>query len=293
MDDSSRPSSPGADPRAAVGRAFFALAVLGSGLMQVANAEFVRLVPPLPAALPRHGLWATLVGLALVAVGVAMLFRRTAGAGAATLALLLIASFVLQRVPEIAADPWTGFRWTNPLKVLALVGGALLLARVVGPGTVGRSAAFARAVAERWLPPLLLGLFLAVAGLQHYWYRDFVDTLVPAWIPPGARFWTLATGVFLFAGGVGLIVPRLRRLAATCAGVMIFLWVVLLHVPRAWSYRSGFELAGVFEALAMSGIAFMLAGAPSLRVKPSRRPDSARTELGSEEPGARGTRTGS
>jgi len=50
------------------------------------------------------------------------------------------------------------------------------------------------------------------------------------------------------------------RAAALWSGVMIFLWVLLLHIPRASSLRSTFELAGVFEALGMSGIGLMLAG---------------------------------
>ncbi len=41
---------------------------------------------------------------------------------------------------------------------------------------------------------------------------------------------------------------------------MILLWVVLLHVPRALAdLHDASETSGVFEALAMSGIAFILA----------------------------------
>jgi hypothetical protein len=44
---------------------------------------------------------------------------------------------------------------------------------------------------------------------------------------------------------------------------MIFLWVVLLHIPRAVAAtgpQSRNEWTAVFEALAMSGVAFALAG---------------------------------
>jgi hypothetical protein len=52
------------------------------------------------------------------------------------------------------------------------------------------------------------------------------------------------------------------RLASLLVGVMIFLWVLMLHIPRAIAdpYTNvGNEWASVFEALAFSGIAFMLA----------------------------------
>ncbi len=41
---------------------------------------------------------------------------------------------------------------------------------------------------------------------------------------------------------------------------MIFLWVILPHIPRAMAdFHNANETTAVFEALAFSGIAFMLA----------------------------------
>jgi uncharacterized membrane protein YphA (DoxX/SURF4 family) len=90
-------------------------------------------------------------------------------------------------------------------------------------------------------------------------------SLVPTWIP-GARFWTYFAGVALIAGGAGIIVPLTTRLAASLSGLMIFLWFVMLHIPRALAApaaQSRNEWTAVFEALAMSGIAFVLAGTPA------------------------------
>jgi uncharacterized membrane protein YphA (DoxX/SURF4 family) len=97
--------------------------------------------------------------------------------------------------------------------------------------------------------------------LQHFIYADFVATLVPAWIP-GHYFWTYFAGIALIAGGAGLIIPQTARLAATLTGLMIFLWVVLLHIPRALAAvgpQIRNEWTAVFEALFFSGIAFVLA----------------------------------
>jgi uncharacterized membrane protein YphA (DoxX/SURF4 family) len=239
-----------------VGRVLFVAAVAASGAMQVVNGEFVRLVRASPDGWLRPGFWPTAAGLLLLALAAGMILRGWSRPAAAALGFLLLLSFVFLRVPEIAADPWTGFRWTNPLKVLALVGGAIVLAVVVPQEDEPRAWAEKGPI----VAALLFGVFLAVCGIQHFRYADFVDTLVPTWVPPGPRPWTLFTGLALLAGGIGVLVPRVARLAAICSGLMIFLWVLLLHIPRAWTMRSAFELAGVFEALAMSGIAFMLAG---------------------------------
>lgn len=235
-----------------IGRVCLGAAVAGSGLMQLVNRDFVRLVPKLPAWVPVPGVWPVVTGALLLAIGLAFVTNRKVSAAANLLVAMLLASFVVQRIPEIAASPGTGFIWTNPAKVLALAGGALLLA-------AGARLATVAAVA--------LGLFLLICGAQHFVYAGFVDTLVPAWMPPSQRFWTIATAVALLAGGAGVIWPRTRRLAGFWVGVMIFLWVPLVHGARTVELKTAFELAGVFEALALGGIAWLVAGDDKLGVK--------------------------
>ena len=135
--------------------------------------------------------------------------------------------------PDIDRPFFRGFMWTAPLKALALVGGAALVAGRWPDGTPGL-AWMGRGIGS-WerIGHVLLAAFLIVCGLQHFAYRAFVDGMVPAWIPPGQRFWTYFTGAALIAGGAGILVPRTARLAGTLSGLMIGLWVVLLHVPRA------------------------------------------------------------
>lgn len=229
----------------AVARMSFGLAVAGSGVMQVVNADFVRLVPTRPVWLPVQPAGAVVVGVVLLLIGARLLTGRRQRIAALALGALLLGVFLL-RVPEIVASPGTGFVWTNPAKVLALLGGALLLA-----GETGR---------VRPAAAVLFAVFLLICGVQHFVYADFVDTLVPAWIPPGQRFWTLFAGVALLAGGAGVLLPPTRRPAGLLAGVMIFLWVLLLHIPRSLEMKSAFELAGVFEALAVAGTAWLVAG---------------------------------
>jgi uncharacterized membrane protein YphA (DoxX/SURF4 family) len=103
---------------------------------------------------------------------------------------------------------------------------------------------------------------MIVCGIQHFIWVEFVTSLVPTWVPPNALFWTYFAGMALIAGGAGLLVPRTARLAGLMSGLMVFLWVLMLHIPRAVAAAdagsSRNEWTAVFEALAVSGLAVVL-----------------------------------
>jgi uncharacterized membrane protein len=248
--------------KSTLGRLFFALALVASGILQLATGEFVRLVPPLPAWVPGHSFLAYLVGVILILAGAAIGFGRGELGAAAVLGALLVVAILFLHIPKALTDPMTGFLWTNPCKALALLGGVIVLANLVLANSlpeIGVPSGLAR-LFRRLAPlgPLFFSAFLILGGIQHFVYVDFVVKLVPEWIP-GSRYWVYFTGLALIAGGVGILVPRTSRLAATMVGIMILLWVVLLHIPRAVGLHSAAETAAIFEALAMSGVAFLLA----------------------------------
>jgi uncharacterized membrane protein YphA (DoxX/SURF4 family) len=238
-------------PFLSVGRQLFGAAVAGSGVQQLVTGAFVRLVPEGTAGSFAHSPWPELTGGVLLVAGVAILWGARARLAAITIAALLLASLTLAQLPRALGNPWAGFMWTNPLKALALLGGAVIVAATWdGPRA-------ARAVT---VGVVLLAAFLVVCGMQHFAYRAFVATMVPAWIP-GRLAWACLTGLALMAGGAGLLVPGVARLAAALSGLMIFLWVPLVHIPRAFAGPNhANESAGIFEALAVSGVALMVAG---------------------------------
>ncbi|HWA29399.1 MAG TPA: hypothetical protein VG734_27360 [Lacunisphaera sp.] len=209
--------------------------------MQVANASLVRLVPNLPGWVPAPQQAAVVSGVLLSVIGGTIAIGFRIRWAAVALVTLLLAGFAF-RLPELAANSGA---LANPAKILALAGGALL-AGFPGNKSAGIAAA-------------LFALFFLICGWAHFQYSGFVDGLVPGWIPPGRRFWTYFSAVALLAGGAGTVLPPTRRLAGLLSGLMIFLWVLLLHIPRSIELKSAFELAGVFEALALGGVAWLVA----------------------------------
>ena len=147
--------------------------------------------------------------------------------------------------------------WTDTFKALSLCGGAWVVALSLGdqkfrlPQTLETLMPFGR---------YFLPITMIVFGLDHFLYTAFVATLVPGWIP-GHVFWIYFAGVALIAAGVAMVLDIQARLASLFLGIMIFLWVLLLHLPRASADASsgkGNEWTSVFEALAFSGVALML-----------------------------------
>jgi uncharacterized membrane protein len=106
---------------------------------------------------------------------------------------------------------------------------------------------------------IFIAIALVVFGVQHFMYGAFVAGLVPGWMP-GRLFWAYFVGVAFFAAAAGILSQRLARPAATLLGVMFFLFVVLLHIPRIAAHPSdGNEWTSGFVALAMCGGAWVLA----------------------------------
>ncbi len=245
----------------AAGRAGFGLGILGSGVQQLVTGEFVRLVPRPTTTIATASSWPYSVGILLVLLGLMLVFQFKIRIAAMAGAAVFLLSFATQHVPLIVASPGLGYIWTNPLKILALAGGAILVMTRPAVGTSeGLLTVTTPWILLRWLGLVFYAVFLLVAGVQHFVYADFVVTLVPGWMP-GRAFWAYFTGVALLCGGAGILTPRTVRVAGALSGVMIFLWVFLLHLPRAFAdFANAGETSGVFEAVSLSGVAFLAAG---------------------------------
>jgi uncharacterized membrane protein len=119
---------------------------------------------------------------------------------------------------------------------------------------------------------ILVAISLVVFGVQHFIYGGFVATLVPAFMP-GRLFWAYFVGVAFVAAAIGIVTRILARPAATMLGVMFFLFVVLLHIPRIVGLaRDGNEWTSGFVALAMCGSAWILASAAPLEEREKADP---------------------
>ena len=237
------------------GRLCFATALVFWGAQHLYFGDFVtRAMPRWPDGAPLRAASPYLLGALFVICGTAIALARQPRRAALLVSILVSAGFVFLAIPAAFNDVLLGGTWTHAGKALVIAAGALVVASTfpVEPQSptdrlfvlVGR---------------LALGTFLFHSGIQHFVWADFVHTLVPAWMP-GRAFWTYFTGVALLAGGLGLFVPRTARPAALASGAMTLAWLLLVHIPRAFvTVRDANEATALFEALAFSGLAFLLA----------------------------------
>jgi len=239
-----------------IGRLLFALSVAASGIYQLVTGRFVNLVPVDPAHVQP---WqAYILGMLLVLIGVGLLVRRTVAVAAVTLAVLLLVLFFGFSLRAALPQASMGYVWVDPLMILTLLGGVSLAAVRHDGSPLDRVFETATRFA-----PLALGAFLAYCGALHFPYAKYVAGLIPPWIP-AHLFWTYFAAIALIAGGIGVLVPRTARMAATLSGIMLFSWVFLVHIPLAISTHTVGEVSRGFQALQDSAVAFMLAGWPRI-----------------------------
>ena len=253
---------------ARIGRIFFAICIAGLAAQQFFDGEFRPvLIPAYATHFPGETILVYLLSVILILAAVAITLNRNAYTASLLLGFVFLALLLFCHVPyEGWIDPagrQTIGAWNNAFKESTLAGSAFIVA-----GSLFHEQPFDKKAALSVPPEVLIPLgsilfsvTMVVFGIEHFLFAEFVKTLVPDWIP-GHLFWTYFAAVALIGSGSAILFQTRSRLAAMLLGIMIFLWVLLLHIPRAAvapATDKGNELSSVFEALGFSGIAILLA----------------------------------
>ncbi|HEY1872538.1 MAG TPA: hypothetical protein VGG71_15855 [Chitinophagaceae bacterium] len=244
-------------------RLFYAIGLIAIAIQQLICADFrpVVLPPAFPAWLPARLICTWIFSLVLIAACIAIILEIKARQVSLILGGVFLLLVLFCHIPyQLNHYPSQLGSWTDPFKCLTLSGGAFIVA---GSFLSQSNTSATIKLLEKFIPAgkYFMAVMMVAFGIDHFLYTNFVVTLVPAWIP-GNTFWTYFAGTALIAAGLGIILNVKRRLAATLLGVMIFIWFVILHIPRAVAdphSGNGNEWTSVFEALAFSGIAFLIA----------------------------------
>lgn len=90
-----------------------------------------------------------------------------------------------------------------------------------------------------------LAVTLVGSGVGHLVSPRAFDAIVPRWLPPSRRFWTVASGLAEIAVGLAVAAPSTRRVGGYAAAglfVVVFpanVWMAWLWRRRSWPYRVG------------------------------------------------------
>jgi uncharacterized membrane protein len=129
------------------------------------------------------------------------------------------------------------------------------------------------AAARGWNKLIALGSVFFAASLaafapEHFHGPEFVQQMVPSWMP-ARLFWPHFVGCALLAAATSLTARKFVRLSSTLLGLMFLLFVCMLYVPFALAHpsqRFGWEY--VLRDLSFSAGAWALAGLHSRASSP-------------------------
>jgi uncharacterized membrane protein len=237
------------------GRILFGFSILGFATQYLVYATRHQGPIPGPPWAPGSTVLAYLLTIFLFLTGAAMAGNKKSLFAAALLSAFFLLRFVFIHLPRLFSHLHDPAPWTSGFEILALGGGAMVLAYAPRAGSNQRTGFMATAGS------FFVAMLLVVVGVQHFMYAQFVSTLVPAWIP-ARLFWAYFIGAGFFATAFSIFARRLTSLATTLQGFVFCVFVATLHVPRvAAAPHSGNEWTSLFVALAMAGTSFAIAAA--------------------------------
>jgi uncharacterized membrane protein YphA (DoxX/SURF4 family) len=233
----------------------YGVAAIALGLIGLLWGDFASVWQPVPQEFPfRRGLAYVAASLCLTS-GIALQWRRTAKMGLPVLAFvhLFAALFWLRRViyyPQFIGT-WLGFAEQFALVIAAVVAFASLSPR---------STAWDARIHHSGR--VLFGLCAVVFGLAHFLSLAETIRMVPAWIPPGQRFWALATGVGHLLAGFAIVTGIEALLASRLLTAMILGFGALVWAPSLVATpTSHLVWSGNAINLAVAGAAWIIADA--------------------------------
>jgi uncharacterized membrane protein YphA (DoxX/SURF4 family) len=244
------------------GRIFYGLAIAGIGLPTIYYKDFPYMLFPTPPSLIPGLIYIS--GFLFILVGACIVFEKKIRPVSMLFGSVLLLIFCFYYLPyEFGTNSHYKnlLEWDNPGKELSLAGGAFVIAGAFAEKNKNRLNIIGDKLIR--LGAILFSLPVITFGILHLLYAKDVSTMVPSWIPRPV-FWTYLAGIALIGSGISIIFKIKTRFIAALLGSMIFIWFVILHIPRVIhapvTDLEG-EVTSAFLALAYSGIAFVIAGA--------------------------------
>lgn len=249
-------------------RISYGIMIAALGTQQIIYKAFRPVIlPPWHLSFPGFTLFVYLLSAIFIAGGLAIVFNKKTKPISLILGAIFLLLFILCQIPyELFADPYYGHlgEWASAEKELVFAGGGFIVAgSFPSQEGSGQKRFFILNLREKTIPfgSFLMCITFVSFGIDHFLYAKGISSLVPAWIP-GAMFWTYFAGAALFCSGIAIILRIKLKLSALLLALMIFLWLIFLHIPRAIADPYGLqgnEVSSVFEAFGFSGIAYLIA----------------------------------
>jgi len=231
----------------ALGIYVFGCGSIATGMVDLIWRDFATTWQPIQAFgnVEHREALAIVAAIALIVGGLAVLFPRTARAGAAILGVVyaLFAAFWL---PRLIGFPQIFGTWGGLLQELSMSAAAMV---VWGGGAarIGR---------------IVYGVCVASFAISHFTSIAQTAAMVPQWIPLGGIFWAIVTGIAFLLAAIAILTGALDLLASRLLTVMLVAFGFLVWLPIVIAFK---EMQGAWAGnainLALAGAAWVVADA--------------------------------
>lgn len=233
----------GLDKLVVMGRVFLAASLAAFGAEHLAGAQIVKAV--VPVWMPAPVFWTCLVGVALLAVALAVVARRCVRLAGLMYAAMLFLFVLLIHIHNVDLRPHEKLFWTLALRDSCFAAGGLALA-AAQPGWPRKPCGNVLTLIAR----LFVAIPLLAYAIEYFLYPLTapgvpLQKLTPAWVPLPAVCGYI-TGAALLIGGVCILINRHARVAAVWLGLLVTLITVAIYLPLLLMAKTpGTQLEGI------------------------------------------------
>jgi uncharacterized membrane protein len=212
------------------GHVFFAVTLIGLGVLGLSRGHFATVWQGVPDALPARESLAYLGSLIYLACGCGLLWQRAAALAARTLFAWLLLWMLAFKVPIIVQAPTVEVSYQECGQSAVLLAAAWVLYVWLAADSDRRRLGFIVGASGLRGARLLYGLALVAFGLSHFAYLQLTAPLVPRWLPSPV-FWAYFTGTTYLAAAAAIFTGRCARLAVALSALQIGLFTLLVWPP--------------------------------------------------------------
>ncbi len=245
----------GLDKIVALSNLCFAIPLAVFGAEHLSGAKFLMLM--VPSYIPWRLFWAYFVGFALLAASLSIATKIQMRWSGLLFGIMMFLFVAMLHIPRALASPGDRIPWTIVLREMSFAGGGWILAgsAMRGPGgskliTVGR---------------VLVAIAAIFFAIEHFLHPAGcpgvpLEKLTPVWIP-GRLLIGYLTGAILLVAGVGMLLAKKTRMAATYLGTWLVLLVLFIYGPILIAQLSDASIAVKVEGINYFADTLLFAGA--------------------------------
>ncbi len=248
----------------ALGRVFVAAPLAAFGALHLSAAR--GLMEMVPGYMPWPLFWVYLVGFALIAAALSLIFDRLVFWSSLLAGGMFLAFVAMMDLPGVITGQHDRFAFALLARETTFGCALLCLAGSVAP----RGSRWAKLVTPCRIVFAVVAIFY---GVEHFLHPEFLpgvplEKLMPAWVPV-PRVWGYIVGAVLLESGAMLLLNRSASDAAARLGIVLAATVAIIYVPMLGPAHGTGQIVEVIDYIAdtllYAGTALIVAEASKRR----------------------------